>query len=79
MVIGKGSYGEVWLARHIKDKRPVILYFAYCISLFFFFVYELAESFEVCQNVLRYLIVGLSSNSVEPQVDKGTSQVVGLL
>ncbi|CAI9721461.1 serine/threonine-protein kinase Nek4-like [Octopus vulgaris] len=25
MVIGKGSYGEVWLARHIKDKRPYVL------------------------------------------------------
>ncbi|XP_052823240.1 serine/threonine-protein kinase Nek4 isoform X3 [Octopus bimaculoides] len=25
IVIGKGSYGEVWLARHIKDKRPYVL------------------------------------------------------
>ncbi|GAB1606712.1 serine/threonine-protein kinase Nek4-like isoform X1 [Argonauta hians] len=24
-VIGKGSYGEVWLARHIKDRRPYVL------------------------------------------------------
>lgn len=22
-VIGKGSYGEVWLARHIKDRKQV--------------------------------------------------------
>ena len=23
-VIGKGSYGEVWLAKHKKDKKQVI-------------------------------------------------------
>ena len=30
-VIGKGSYGEVWLAKHKKDKKQV----RFCIQIFF--------------------------------------------
>ena len=26
-VVGKGSYGEVWLAKHKRDKKQVIYFF----------------------------------------------------